>query len=163
MDVSGWTIEQKMRLPDWCFGQRQLYGTYSAANAGTPTKWEICDEALPDPACIWTFGFIQIKTALCNGQLRIGLAEAVPVNVGQMDAAVEILEHFGSPLAGPNLIVTTADEQMFIEVNMKRGLATGGKKFVTENRWVAGTSRFQAWITASGLPTGMSTWLSHNQ
>lgn len=163
MDVSSWTIDQRMRLPDWCFGNRKLIGVYNFENVVGVKNWEISSIALPDPACIWEFGFMGMYYIGSRGTWRVGLAHAKPVNVGQMDAAVELLPYFGIEVAGPNRIGMHSQTHQFGQMTLRKGMATGGMKLVTENDCAEGTSRIMLWVVVSGLPTNMAGWMAHNK
>lgn len=163
MDVSSWTIDQRMRLPDWCFGNRTVIGVYNKNDVIATFNWEISEIALPDPVCIWEFGFMGMMKTGYEGYWRVGLADLVPTTEAQMNAATELLPYFGMPHAGPNIVGMHSETHMFGQMKLRKGMATGGKKLVTENRCIAGTSRIMLWIVISELPTSMAGWLAHNK
>jgi len=162
MDVSTWTLAQRMELPDWCFGNRILIGQFLFnPNPGT-TQWAMRDLALPDPVCIWEFWYLIIETAGNFGTYRAGLADAVPVNVAQMDAATEIYPYFGIDHAGPNYIIRITEDATHVVIKFKKGMVTGGKKLVIEVGSAAGTARGFFGLLVSGLPTKIPAHLDPN-
>ena len=163
MDVSGWTVDQRMRLPDWVFGNRTLIGVY-VANAGTGTyAWGISDIQLPDPVCIWKFFYICQEQTGQSGNYRAGLAEEVPTSSAEMDEATEFYPHYGVPRTGPNLLPRAAYQPTTIEIPMRKGMVTGSKYLVVENYTVNSQSRVYVNILVSGLPTSMAGWLAHSK
>lgn len=163
MDVSGWTVDQKMRLPDWCFGNREVQSVYLGNGVVGTFKWAICETVMPDPACIWQAVLVSSLTAGASGYFRVGLADNVPVNEAQMDAAVEIFPYFGVAHAGPNVISDWGQPFVYWGFDVRKGMATGGKKIVLEVKCIAATIRCLIELTVSTLPTNMAGWLAHNK
>lgn len=163
MDVSGWTIDQRMRLPDWCFGQRQITSAYQWNNAPGTRKWEIGTLALPDPCCIWS---LEINTSVSTngtGNLRVGLAAAVPISQAQMDAVLEIFPHYGIPMPGPNQIALNSGEPVSYSIPVRMGIWTDRCYLVIECGCTIAKFRVEAALVVSGLPTSMAGWLAHNK
>lgn len=163
MDVSGWTVDQLMRLPDWCFGNRQLIGCYVYTVGPGTLDWGISDIALPDPACIWEFSFQVLEFANQHGDYRAGLSHTLPASEGQMDATQEFYPHWGRHHAGPNYILCGTYIFTYVTIPFKRGIVTGGKKLVVEAKSWEGTARIHFSLLVSGLPTSMAGWLAHNK
>lgn len=163
MDVSGWTIDQKMRLPDWCFGNRQVIAAYANTPEIATCYWGISEIALPDPVCIWSLGWWLGKAASAYYDFRFGLRDTVPTSIAEMDTAVEILPYLGSPHAGPNTLRVEYIETAVSQIDLKKGMVTGGKKLVVEIKssvqWVA----CNVFLVCSELPTDMASWLAHNK
>lgn len=162
MDITGWTIDQKMRLPDWCFGNREVYGLFQRRNA-VGFMWGICPCALPDPACIWQLVITSIPDANGKGYVRIGLADAVPTNEAEMNAAVELFPCVWDQRPGPNRIWLYAMQYVMLSFNPRKGMVTNGKKIVVE-LYVAVNiyMRIDVAMVVSGMPTDMAGWLEHS-
>lgn len=162
MDITGWSIEQRMRLPDWCFGNRELTGAYVSRNP-TGLVWAIGTLVLPDPACIWTVYITSMPNAGMMSYVRVGLADTVPTSEAEMNAAVEILPHGWQARAGPNRISLLSGAYALLVYDVRRGMATGGKKLVIEmDNIFYGWNRVEADLIVSGLPTDMAGWLAHS-
>ncbi len=163
MDVSGWTVDQRMRLPDWCFPNRQIISVFIKATTGSTWYFGISDIALPDPCCIWSIGWFCYKDTATNSLQRVGLRATVPANAAEMDAAAEILPHFGEAHAGPNYI--RIDDQLgnLAQIPLRHGLVTGGLKFVAGFFILTGIASATIFLVVSGLPTSMAGWLAHNK
>lgn len=153
MDVSTWTLAQRMALPDACFGNRVLVGLFHGnPNPGT-FEWAIRAYPLPDPVCIWEFWYLIIETAGNFGTYRAALAENVPVNQAQMDAAMEIYPYFGIDAPGPNYIIRKTEESTHVVMQFRKGMVTGGRNLVIEVGCNAGTARGFFGLLVSELPT----------
>jgi len=163
MDVSGWTIDQRMRFPDWCFGNREVISCYQYNSAGGTRKWEISEIALPDPACVWQVGIVSEPSTTGTGTLRIGLADTLPTSEAEMNAALEILPAHGRPRAGPNDMIFNSRDYVFYSLDCRRGMETGGKFLVIECFAAAATMRLWCILVVSGLPTQMAGWLAHHK
>lgn len=163
MDVSGWTVAQKMRLPDWCFGNRQLIGVYVNMPLLGTYYYGISAIALPDPVCIWTFGFYIYTYDYTRFRFRAGLRNTIPTNEAGMDAATEILPYFGQPIAGPNYIrLGTKDSRPYI-IPLRKGMVTGGKKLVVSAYTGTDASMIDVFMVVSSMPTRMAGWLAHDK
>lgn len=165
MDVSGWTVDELMRLPDWCFGNRELYGCRVANNVPNTGKWFISTIALPDPACIWSGGIFISENDHQFSHVRWGLRSAVPTSEAEMNSCINFLPEFGNPAYAPPRILLPAVEGFNIQLQIRKGVVTGGTKFVCEGfLHAAGTMlTLTMYIVASGMPTSMASWLSHSK
>ena len=162
MDVSGWTIEQRSRFPDWCFGPRQIIGVNVYNNQPDTHEFGISEIALPDPAMIWELGCWNLITGTESGYCRAGLAHTKPETPAEMDTATEIYPYFGTPATGPNIFPYTSGFPMIINFNMRRAMATDSKKLVVQNSCLVLRCRIQVSLIVSELPTSMAGWLAHN-
>lgn len=163
MDVSNWTIEQRMRLPDWCFGTRMVTSTYNwNVEIGT-FKWEIGSLKLPDPACIWALTVTTHPDDGAKGNLRIGLNPTVPTSHEEMDGVTEIFPHYGNPHAGPNEIVLLSGKHVYWTLPTRKGIETKEYYLVSELNCTVPVIRVDVALTVSGLPTSMAGWLAHSK
>lgn len=155
VDVSSWTVAKRMALPDWCFGGRQVISARVAIFAADTFGWAISDVALPDPCCIWQVGIIIRQSDHRSNYLRMGLLDNVPTSEGDMDNAVEILPDFGSSSNTPERIYLFDGGPVYIEPQVRMGLATASKKLVVEGKVYAdGTALLgMIHVVVSELPT----------
>jgi len=163
MDVSGWTVEQRMRLPDYCFGNRELHTVHAEGVVDDTYCWAKSEVRMPDPMCFWEFTFYNRPNATGKGYARLGLADAVPTSVAEMDNAVEVLPRFAFENVGPNRIELYESFYTTYNYNVRKGIDTGGKYFVVELYTLLETMRFNISFVASGLPTNMEGWLAHKK
>lgn len=158
MDVTAWPLSSRMKLPDHCFGNRQLLSVF-VSNGGVGTmKWGISSIALPDPVCIWRASFKSQPTTNGYGYMRIGLRSAVPTSEAEMNAADEIFPAYGTPHAGPNIINVNGQTYQFWTLETRKGMVTGAKYLVVENKCNAATMRVQCSLLISSLPTKIPGW-----
>lgn len=163
MNITGWTLAQRMRFPEWCFPNRQLVSAYGYNDVVASHTWAISTIALPDPAVIWEFDYWCQPNVASRGDLRLALADVVPANTADMDAALEIFPDYGIIQAGPNKIPLNAELPWYIMHRVKKGMVTGGKYLVTETRCGAGVMRTNVALLVSGLPTDMAGWMEHSR
>lgn len=163
MDVSGWTIDQRMRFPDWCFGNRQLIGCQVHCILADQYYFAISDVALPDPVCIWAFHFWVLTAGNMEGAFRIGLRATVPTNEAEMDTATEIFPYVGAPTAGPNKVRHAFRYTTPIMLPVRQGMVTGGLKLVGALYSTFADVRGDLVLEVSGLPTQMAGWLAHHK
>ncbi len=162
MNLKRWTIDERMRLPDYCFGNRQIISVYLGnANVGT-FKWTISEIGLPDPCCIWNAQFGSYPSTSGTGYLRVGLADAVPTSEAEMNEAVELFPNYGDAWKTPNAITLRSGNFAFWTFDIRKGLATASKKIVMEVQCTDRIMRCFFAIVVSGLPTNISGFLAHS-
>lgn len=54
MDISRWSLDRIMQLPDYAFGRRWFVGTISGKD-GSGADFVVADEKLPDRIVVWGF------------------------------------------------------------------------------------------------------------
>jgi len=160
MDISRWTIDERMCLPDWCFGNRELNAVYVYNNIVGSRAWGISAIPLPDPVCIWEFSYFAMESAGNAGNYRAGLANKIPTTEAEMNEAVEIYPYFGLARDGPNLVIREQEAFTYLVVPFRKGMVTGGKYLVVENYCVSGSARISFSLLVSSLPTNISGWLA---
>jgi len=160
IDVTGWTLAQKMRLPDWCFGNRKIIGVFKDEGVVTTFDWNISEDALPDPACIWQVLFVSQPDLGGKGYMRVGLDTDVPTSVAEMNAATELFPSIGEAHAGPNIISFYGERPFYWSVDLRKGMVTGGKKLVIEVYCSVTKVRFDCELVVSGLPTEVPAFLN---
>lgn len=160
VDVSGWSIANRMRLPDYCFGNRQLIGAY-LGNYGEGTyEYEISDIALPDPVCIWSLVIVSNPDDGGVGHIRIGLSSTVPTNEAGFDEVTDIIPYFGAPSTGPNRIIFSTPAFVLLDFPIRKGMVTGAKKLVISVYTSTGRMRLNAALIVSSLPVSVPAFLN---
>lgn len=161
MDITGWTMEQRMRLPDWCFGNRRIVSCYGWNPNPATFVFTISSSDLPDPCCIWHAMFCSQPTGGGMGRMRIGMSDDVPADDGEMDLVDEIFPDYGSPGPGPNDIDFMEATYTYYAFNIRKGLVTGGQNLVMSTENTAGVMRLMCALVVSELPINMAGWLEH--
>lgn len=160
MDVSGWTVDQRMGLPDWCFPNRQIVSIERVANVANTYYWGISEIAMSDPMCIWSVGLFFNLLSAMNAYFRFGLRDTVPTSQAEMDTADEIFPYFGRPHAGPNELRMRVVDSSIIHFPVRKGMATGGKYLVIEYWSNINSSSMTIFFVVSGLPTRIPDWMA---
>lgn len=165
MDVSDWTIQQKMRLPDYCFGARQMISCRCSIWIADTYQWVISTAVLPDPCCFWSWGIVLIRSDHISNHFRVGLRSTVPASTADMDGADEIFPDFGLLTYHPSRLYVPAVPGTYYNMPMRTGFVTGGKKLVcegfqhAESSWIS----FIVYFMVSAMPTEMDGWLAHKK
>lgn len=158
MNVTGWDLASRMKLPDHCFGNRQAIGTLVWAALADTWYYSISLIALPDPVCLWKFYFwFQVPSAL-RLAFRVGLAAAVPTNEAEMDAAAELLPYIGEEKPGPNWHWLGVVDSLPFEFELRKGMVTGGLKLVAALNGGVNNFRGNFVFVVSELPTKVPGW-----
>jgi len=163
MDISGWTIEQRVRFPDWVFPVRQVISARIFNIVNNSYVWAISDIGLPDPCMIWKIGMLFRISDSQNNWMRMGLRDTVPTSEAEMNDSVEILPHWGGTVDAPEKIHLFIGNGVYLELDIRKPMATGGKKLVLEGRCEGNDIRVLVHLVVSGLPTDMAGWLAHNR
>lgn len=163
MDVSGWTVDQRMRLPDWCLGNRQVVGVYLENLVAGVDQFGASIVPMPDPVCIWSILFEMMPTGGGTGYVRIGINDHVPVDAADMDGSVQILPDYGVFYTGPNIIMCIAGVFNTWNLQTRLGMDTNNFHLVVQNHCIVADFRSQVSMVISGLPTSMAGWMAHNK
>jgi len=162
MDITGWTLAQRMRFPEWTFGNKTLIGVMLGNSVVGTDVFGISTIALPDPCCIWKAMFYNLSNPGAQSWMRIGLNDVVPTTVAEMDACDEIFPDFGNPAAGPNNIIFYNDGVTYFAIDAYQGMVTGGQYLVMQVHNTGGSVRLQIALTVTELPSNLAGWLEHN-
>jgi len=160
MILAGWSIAAKMRLPDMCFGNRMLLSCRVYIPTPATFGWWISTQALPDPACIWAVGMLVWESDYRGNYVRMGLRDTVPTSEAEMNTAQNIFPDLGDNASAPPIINVPPFVGQMFHVPVRKGIDTGGKKFVVEGRVHASGSYLLAllYIVVSPLPIAVPGW-----
>lgn len=158
MDVTGWNLASRMKLPDYLFGNRKLISVYGWTTGPLTTTWAISPIVLPDPVCIWELNLFSDPYLNGYGYVRIGLADVVPTSVVEMDGAVELFPYFARPNVGPNRFFFYSGDPTQLAYQARKGMVTGGKFVVTELTAEFERMRMMVTLNTSELPTKVPGW-----
>lgn len=162
MDISGWSLADRMRAPDWCFYNREAIGCEVNCVLADTDYWAISEIYLPDPVCFWSLAFWFRSPAFARVRFRFGLRSTVPVNAAQMNDATEILPYVGAPTAGPNFLRVGQYDSVFYQLMLRKGMVTGAKKLVFEVQSTSVNTRADLVMIFSALPKNIPAHLDFN-
>lgn len=160
IDVSGWTLAERMMLPDWCFPNRMFLDIRLYEQEAGEHEYGIAQVVMPDPMCIWELAIRFVSTSWSNHYIRLGLDIDVPTNAVEMDAADEIFPYIGSTLATPHRMYYNEVEYWYTRHKLRKGMVTGGKYLVLDLYNQAGRSEVVVSMVVSGLPTKVPAFLN---
>lgn len=158
MDVTGWPLEQRMMLPDWCFGARSTDGVYLICPVSAVKYWGISNIVLPDPVCVWSVGWFVSVVATGELLIRVGFRATVPTSEAEMDEAVEILPGIGVPMTGPSVIRVVTPHNLGTMIHFRKGIATTGLKLVVQIQHTKVPGHVSFFMVYSALPTLIPAW-----
>jgi len=158
MDVSGWNLASKMKLPDHLFGNRVSIGISIFTAPGPDMKWYISRDPLPNQVCIWDVAWYPRQVGDFNSYFRIGYRAAVPTSEAEMNTAVPLMPQIGNyAYTPPRIYLSTASYEVWRFLS-REGQNTGGLKLVMEIYTLANISRGIFVVTYSELPTKVPGW-----
>jgi len=163
MDVSGWTIDQRLRFPDWCFGDRELVMLSLGVWVAGGFFWVITGVDLPEHICIWQMGVVVRRNDSADNYFRLGLAATVPLNVADMDASIPLFPQWGNIAFAPPRITLPEETDQTWFFNTRNGIHSQGLRFVGEIWGNACPAMVQINIVYSCLPTNMIGWMDHSR
>ena len=159
IDVSGWTLANKMKLPDWCFGNRKVVSRSIGHDTPGGLQWKIHTLALPANVCLWEVFCMPIVIDNKSSYIRAGFRTSIPVNEAQMDAAIPILPYYGNVAFTPPRIYFAAAQQFAWNFTARKGMTTGGGYLVLEAYCFATYFGVNFGFVFSELPTEVPAFL----
>lgn len=96
MDVSKWSLQSRMALPEWCFGPKWWIGDYIATTADT-AKYFFFSDLPPDVFVLWDVFVAQGGYAAATKiDLTLCLCRQAPVS-GDIKTLTRLMRQFGTP------------------------------------------------------------------
>lgn len=162
MNISRWTIDEKMQLPDFCFGQRKIVATGIGVTVPKTMAWNITSVPFPDSICIWEFGILPTQLDSFYSYCRVGLTETKPTSEAEMDAAIPILPDWTPQgYSPPRIYVPATGTQQWV-FKMRKGMKTKARKMAIELYANVGNFALVFYVIYSKLPTNISGFLAHS-
>ena len=121
MKIKRWTIDEKMRLPDWCFGNRKIISLALTVSGAGTLGWKISGVSLPVQICIWTFGLYPVSIDNKYSWIRCGLRETVPTSSAEMDTSIPIMPNFGSISQTPPVMYLAPGANEILQFALRKG------------------------------------------
>lgn len=163
MDISGWTVDQRMRFPDWCFGNRKVIGVSGTATGVGVFYWVAAFIVMPDPVCLWAVNIFPRKVSSTNDYIRVGFRASKPTSEAQMDESIPIFPNFPHPAHQPPRIFMSESGLEVWRFDVRKGMVTGGFKLVMEVHSATVKTSILFSLVYSELPTNMAGWMAHNK
>lgn len=164
MDVSGWTIDQKMRLPDWCFGNRSIISLTLGITGAGNFRWAISSVVLPTEICMWKLSILFRWCDNESSRVRFGFRATLPTSEAEMDTSMPVFPDLGDAAYSPPRIFLTDWGHEVWEFETRTGIVIGaGLKLTGEIKSAGTAAKVLLVIVYSGLPTNMAGWLAHNK
>ena len=156
MDVSGWTVEERMRLPDWCFPERQPFQLYHINNQVGTWSYVMPDYPLPNPACVWKMTLATFPTTGGTGDVKFGLLSDLPLDDNQMETNEPVFDDLKPAPTNVNWIKLYAGVPVTFGYDFRTPIVTTGLKLGMGLYCAVATIRLDLTFIISGLPTKVS-------
>ena len=164
LDLQGWSIEDKLRLPDWCFGRRYIVSVTWQASAYGTDAYDISEDCFPEEAVIWEVVLSFDRVSANDNYVRLALGSQLPANEAGFMELEPLLRGFG--LTGPEpRKIRVPNNFRVIRFCLRQYFAPGGRRLVVFNR-VPTTAAFgsgEVIVVVSGLPKEVPDWLISGQ
>lgn len=158
MNIKGWSANQVLQLPDWCFGGRWWVGEYMGSTSGE-IYYRGGEEILPDKFVLWGI-MISARSPCCLEALRltIRLAGSAVASVAAAKALERLLK--GISIAtimyelyvNPNGVTWIGCERQLVEPTSKKlMLVSSGDQTIAYEMTVG--------ILISAVPAEVPDWL----
>ena len=158
IDISGWSLGEKMMLPDHAFGVRNLV-TFSNSVPTVTTEWHRFLSALPDHIVIWNIKAITGAIPPAFGTVRLALGDVVPTS----DAEFNELEQIGmggglQTGRGARIVCDSVSGSDY--VMLKLLVSPQGRRFVVRFRNNdVGSDNMQLAVIYSAVPRSIPKWM----
>lgn len=105
MDISKWTPDEILALPDFCFGRRfPVFVTVICNNA----VWlaDISERAFPDPCVLWQVSFLITRGSAITIWFRLALGKQLPASEAEFLTLLPFLHGLGETGPEPRKMIT---------------------------------------------------------
>lgn len=157
-DISSWSMDRIMQLPDEAFGRRWITGIAISLSAAS-RKVRMIEPAVPDKIVIWSINFGHL-TALGTGSgYKLAIGDNQPATEDGFNAMERILRLN----TGPSLEEGLIDVRNVVDLKLKMRMpcAMGGRRFVILGVNTSATlaSVMSVYLEISAMPKAIPEWL----
>lgn len=158
MDISKWTPDQILGLPDFVFGRK--FPIFGSLKAGS-TTWvtDLSEVGFPDPCVLWEFHLQSLIYGSNDAYVRVGLSNRVAANEAEFMTFLPFLHGLGFQGPEPRGVYFCAGAGS-LDFRCKMIVRTGGLRLtVCSLSTAAGIYRFNVSAVVSGIPKEVPDWV----
>lgn len=158
MDVSKWTPEQILTLPDWVFGRRFPVCLSLSTDWGVEV-YDISEQRYPDPIVLW---FLTIFPVTCAGTayyIRLALGNELPASEAEMMTFLPLIHGLGAQGPEPRKL-PVRDAGGILQFPMRTIVRTEGRR-LCGGFFAAAAAVMRAHVITivSAVPREVPDWL----
>lgn len=158
MDISKWSIEQIMQLPDCAFGQR-FPVFVSQSVTGENTAWDMSELSIPSRVVLWSVDVVIVESSSALTWYRLGLGDMKPVSLAEMDGSKDLLMGYGREGSRPRRVYGL-HAGGFVSHKLRQYKEPQGRKLIIEVHSTADkTMAVRAGVIVSTIPREVPDWL----
>jgi len=162
MDVSGWSPDKIMQLPDHVFGERHVLACYGSSYNDVPV-WDISEVAVHDISVLWDLYILPTYVETSSDYVRIAWGQYLPKTTAEMDELMPLVRGLGAQGKEPRKI------PIYLYVggmsfHLRKLVYPGGRRLVIEV-YASATKHTLCHVvaTVSSLPREVPDWLISSQ
>jgi len=161
MDISKWTRDQVMTLPDYAFGEKRIICADFFVPNATYTAF-LCPMVLPSRLIVWEIMITPRGFGASGDWVRIVLSTKIPGTIAECLACAPLIPGLGAPENGPGCI-DVADTTDTIHINLRQMVEAQGNRLcvVSQNAAAAGVYMFVT-VLISTVPSEIPDWLAYH-
>jgi len=162
VDISKWSSDEILRLPDYVFGRR--FPIFCSLKAGSAT-WvcDISEVGFPDRCVLWQVSVWAMIYGSLDIYVRMGLSDSVAVDDAEFLTFMPLLHGFGFQGDEPRQVNLSAGSSV-LSFGCKVILDTGGRRLVgCSLSGAAGIYRVQIVAVVSSVPKEIPDWVFSGQ
>jgi len=159
MDISQWSLDKIMQLPDYCFGRRfPIMAVVHTGGIGI--GWDISEIGFPEICVIWELHFSGRKPEGSTVLHRIALGDQLPTATAMMDGLEPLFPGFGAQGISPRVFLTKGEDILELR-RLKMVVRTSGRRLVLEaENTGAAASESRVIVVVSSIPKDIPSWFS---
>jgi len=162
VDISKWTPDEILALPDFCLGRR--FPIFVALNSSA-SAWiaDISEANFPDPAILWSVGVWFSSWGAATLAFRLGLGNRLPVSDAEFDTLEAVLHGFGTTGPEPRAIRIEGGAYSYL-INCKTMIRTAGRRLcICAVTGVVRTYTLHVTLVVSAVPKEVPDWVFSGQ
>ncbi len=158
MDISKWSLDKIVQLPDFVFGRRYFIGMISGKD-GPGADFVIADEALPNRMVVWGFYCSGRQEAMTSWEVTYRMGAKQTYNGDSCAELQRVFPGMGHP-SFFNEIWSQGGEPVFV-MGIRNFVEPQGKRLVMAITTNNGTGyrEFSAGILISAFPREVPDWV----
>ncbi|MBA7612282.1 hypothetical protein ES703_19518 [subsurface metagenome] len=152
MNISQWSMNKILQLPDSCFGSRWPIGLSVVGHAVAP-KFDIAEMALPERCVVWELAALYHVATLAMAEFELRLGDVLPASWAEFQGHELLFKGIRYLATATSLIYVTSMTSVNWQ-NFKMPVRASGRRVILGvNAGVATAGIVQAALTVSSVPT----------
>lgn len=159
MNITNWSADQMLQLPDFVFGRRWPISV-SSMESGPGPFFDISEAGLGDRCIIWSVNYLHVAAPTTWARISLALGDVLPATSAEFTALEQLFSDLGI-WAGDRRDFFIPGGAPGLTIKMRMPIQAQGRRLVLRYVRSASTSdTVTVTIVVSSIPRSIPSWLA---